>query len=139
MTTVLTLPPGKYYIGDPYWIFNDQTLQALLVAAKHFQEGDIVEFNGFELWAAKTAWGSGTFEDQNGAEYAVDSSYLGAVPLELVEVPEGLEHGTSMEFSIGLNVKEHKGTFWFGIIVIKTDDDEESDPYAGDESDDEFI
>jgi hypothetical protein len=136
------LPAGKYYIGDPCYVFADATWQKLLDDVDDFLDGEIKHVSGFDLWAHSTAWGDGTYADQNGIEYGVDSGSLGAVPIGMVDNVDGLEHGTVMDFPNGLTVEYDNGTFWFGSIVIKTDDadeDEFEDAYDGDPEDDRFV
>ena len=132
------LPPGRYYIGDPMYVFSDE-LGDKLVDAIDFDRDKIIEFNGFVLWVHTTSWGDGLYTDQNGAEFAVDSGLLGAIPIDLLDDPSGLDSGTIVDAPNGLHVEYEAGTFWLGNTIIKTEDDEEDDPYDGDPEDDEFI
>lgn len=116
------LPAGKYFIGDPCYVFTDADWDALLEALDSFESDDIQHHNGFELWAFGTAFGDGVYTDQNGIEYPVDSGLLGIVPLEMITNPEGQEHGTVIEFQKPVAVDHENGTFWFGQICIKTND-----------------
>ena len=136
------LPPGRYFIGDPCYVFDndkdtwDKLLDAGLV------DGGLIEFNGHKVWGHSTMWGDGTYKDQNGNEFGVDSGMLGAVPMELIEYPAGEEHGTMVDAPNGLTVDFERGTFYLGNIVIKTDDDDEEEfdgGYDGDPDEDEFI
>jgi hypothetical protein len=138
---MLKLPPGKYYIGDPCYVFQDATWDRLLeTALEDLQHGEITEFDGRQLWGHATMHGDGVFEDQNGVEYGVDTGTLGAVPIELIDDPAGEENGTIVDAPNGLSVEHDNGTFWFGNIVIKTnadldkdfDDDEVDGGYDGD-------
>lgn len=115
------LPPGEYYIGDPCYVFSSKTWDELLDETDSFEEKDIHNFNGRDLWAHSTAWGDGTYCDQNGIEYAVDSGMLGIIPLALIDNPEGLEHGTVIKFQRDVVVEFENGVFWFGHIRIDTD------------------
>jgi hypothetical protein len=122
----MKLPPGTYFIGDPCYVFdNDRDTWDRLLTVQGFGDGKVVEFEGHQLWAASTKYGDGTYRDQNGAEYGVDSGMLGAVPIELIESPVGEEDGRMIEAPNGLTVSEENGTFYLGNTVIETDDFDE--------------
>lgn len=139
------LPKGKYFIGDPSVVFSSEKWAKISEACEHFQDDEIKTFEGLEFWVFTTG-SDGIFCDQNGNEYEVDSGLLGAIPVELIEIPEGEEHGTMLEVTSdrGFNVEYLKGAFYFGNICINTGEDEdedydEDDPYSGDPEDDYFV
>jgi hypothetical protein len=130
------LPAGKYYIGDPCYVFNDETWDTLI--EKHWdsmRHGEIFELNGQQLWMHSTKFGDGVYDDQNGTEYGVDAGLLGIVPIALIEDPAGEENGTVLEFQRSVVVSYDNGTFYIGNITIKTGDDdldfEDDDPDGG--------
>ncbi len=119
------LPAGKYFIGDPCYVFNDDTWDTL--CEKHLDAmstGEIFEFNGHQVWSHSTAYGDGVYGDQNGAEYGVDAGLLGIVPIALIEDPAGEELGTMIEFQRSVVVSYENGTFYIGHITIKTGNDD---------------
>lgn len=131
----LRLPPGKYFIGDPCYVFQDATWDRLLdQSLDDMQHGEIFEFEGRQLWSHGTPHGDGVYDDQNGIEYGVDAGMLGAVPIELIDDPAGEELGTIIDCPKGLTVEYDNGTFWFGTIVIKTNSDID-DPFEDDDLD----
>lgn len=141
----MILPAGKYYIGDPCYVLSEKNLH---VAIDNMGTGGISEIDGHQMWAHFTQYGDGTFTDQNGVEYAVDGAALAAVPIDLIENPEGEEHGTVMEFANSFSVNYDDGVFWFGDICINTNhdvsDENVDDPladggYDGDPADDYFV
>lgn len=120
---MLKLPAGKYYIGDPCYVFADATWDRLLIEHEDdLNTGEIVTFENHQLWAHRTAHGDGTYKDQNENEFGVDGGQLGAVPIELIDDPSGEEYGTIIDAPHGLQVEFSNGTFWIGPIVIITDD-----------------
>lgn len=123
----LRLPPGKYFVGDPCYVFQDGTWDRVLSAASDFSDGQIQEFEGVQLWAHSTSNGDGEYEDQNGVKYGVDSGLLGAVPIELLDDPAGEEDGLVIDCPNGLLVEYDNGTFWIGPICIKTNQDIDAD------------
>lgn len=129
-----TLPPGKYFIGDPGYVLEDSWGE--VVDAIEQAEGKVFSVRGVKMWAHYTAHGDGEFTDQHGNTFAVDSGTLGAVPIELIEDPAGEEYGVVIDAEHGLTVDYDNGTFWLGATVIKTDDidasgfaDEDDDLY----------
>lgn len=135
----MKLPAGKYYIGDPCYVF-DESWDRLLESTNYLQNKGPVDFDGYTLFAYSTAYGDGTYTDQHGNEYPVDAGLLGAIPIELIEVPSGEEDGTILDAPNGLEVYHDNGTFYFGDIIIKTDEtdpDDFGDPYG--EGEDDFI
>lgn len=134
-----TLPPGRYYIGDPCYVFSDKTWDEL-ISKCDVQDGEIMSFGGADFWSHSTAWGNGMYKDGNSVEYGVDSGLLGAVPIGLIDNPAGETDGLVIDAPDGLHVEYDSGTFWFGAIVIKTDDyDEDLDGGYYDEDPEEIF
>ena len=91
-----TLPAGLYYVGDLCYIINDKLWSELLDDTGYFgmkdpytDEGVEPEdndgyftFRSFQFFASGTAHGDGTYKDEQGKKYAVDSGTIGAFPLE---------------------------------------------------------
>lgn len=128
----MRLPPGKYYVGDPCYVFSE-SWQRLLDSVDYFVKGEIVEFDGYKLYAANVPSGNGLYQDQNDNEFASDSALIGAIPIELIENPAGEDDGTIIDAPNGLSVYEEGGTFYIGGIIIKTnlrDPDDFGDPYG---------
>ena len=126
------LPPGKYYVGDPCYVFQDETWGRLIAEAQEpMLHGDIVEFDNRQLWAHSTMYGDGIYEDQNGVEYGVDSGIIGIIPIELIDDPAGEENGLIIDFPKGVTVDHDNGTFWIGAVVIKTNS-EIDEPFEDD-------
>jgi hypothetical protein len=124
-----TLPPGKYYIGDPCYIFDAETWTRI---CDTFINGEIVEIDGVKCWSHGTMHGDGEFQDQNGNTFGIDSGMFAAVPIELINNPAGEDDGAIIDAPSGLTVEYDQGTFWFGSVCITTDDGMEFDPPACD-------
>jgi hypothetical protein len=120
------LPPGKYYIGDPLYVL-DESWATITELTEHFENKEPLEFQGYTLWGHSTAFGEGTYTDQNSSEYSVESGVLAAIPIDLIEVPDGESEGTIIECNNGLKIEHVNGTFWFDNICIKTRDVDEDD------------
>lgn len=138
-----SLPPGKYYIGDPCYVFSSKSW-AELIRTDGFDDGPVV-FRGRPLWAGHTLHGDGEYLDQFQNSFPVDSGLLGAVPVELIEQPPAeFETDLILDCPGGLIIGYDKtaGTFFFAHHVIYTDFvdyDEEYDEEYDQRDDDIFI
>lgn len=141
ISTTHLLPPGKYFIGDPSFVL-DESWQDVLDRSREFSTDMPVSLNDRLIWAAVIDNDAqGYFTDQNDVEYPVQEFYFGAIPIELVENPEGEEHGTVIDAPCGVLVSCTDGVFRFNDIVINTNE-AQADPGGGydlDPSDDHFI
>lgn len=143
-------PAGKYYIGDPCYVFSCESWSKLCDETDCFENGEdhphLFSHRGHKFFGASTAHGDGTFYDSDGYQYGVDAGMLGIVPLALVELEgESIEDiekhklGRIQEFKEDFEVGVNEShTFLFGDIIIDTDDDAEDygeDDYYPDDSD----
>ncbi len=116
---------GKYYIGDPCYVIDDNWEGFLDVGqARKSEENETFIFGGYECFFASTSDGDGTFKDNLGNEYDVDSGTIGIIPIELLQMTEEYikenKCGNVVEFDEEFNVKSISGIFTFGHIVINT-------------------
>ena len=131
------LPKGEYLIGDPCyvdykiekekdtwmeflnaWYSSASGLKDFNGYWKYIRENEIVvekyfmsqsfKFRGLTAFATSTKDGDGTYSDNEGNEYGVDSGSLGCVPIEVAD-PE--------------QVKKAKKGNEFGLVYRKFDDD----------------
>lgn len=142
----LKLPPGKYYVGDPQRVFSNDSWNTVLRATDFFRKDVSTQIRGRQIWGLNTATDRRLFTDQNGVEYLTIVGILGAVPIELIENPEGEDHGTMIDAPSGLTVGYNEGVFRFGDIIIDVNEPDttfgELDPGTGynlDSDDDKFI
>jgi len=111
------MPPGRYYIGDPCYSFNDHaTWLKVLGASEYFDLP--YEQDGLTAIAFNTAYGDGTYLDQDGREYPVDAGMIGLVPVDMADCkPTGVYE---LIFTEPQKCYAEGGTLHFGEIVIKT-------------------
>lgn len=136
------LPPGKYFIGDPGHVFDDQSWEELVRKSQFFKLDEPITIRGHQVWGGTVAAAKQIFTDQNGIEYRVDDNVLAAVPIELIEDPSGEDRGTVVEAPSGLHVKLEDGVFRFDDIVIDTNGPRDHNIDGGydlDPADDHFI
>ncbi len=82
MKNTITLKAGKYYIGDPSYIFNESWGNALH-AILNFDDGGGKLF-GKDCFASGTSTGDGVYRDSERREYAVDCGMLSLLPISLL-------------------------------------------------------
>jgi len=81
--TKIMVPPGKYYVGDPCYVFVKSDWQKILSSNKpndliiNVEEGEKIIMFG--------VGGDGYFVDTSGKKYSVDSGSLGLVPIDLID------------------------------------------------------
>jgi hypothetical protein len=138
MTNKMTMPAGKYWIGDPCYVFPhkgpmenkwDELLDKVDFSKTFYGE---LDDGKIKVWAASTAYGDGRYFGSNGKTFPVDAGLIGIVPLETVEYlgkkDADLENcGLFIEFYEPFIVESRDGLFHIGSIVIDTRDDDEYD------------
>lgn len=115
-----TLPPGKYFIGDPSFVMDDSSLKELTAATNTFARDEVISFRDLAVWVHVVNSSQTVFTDQNEVEYQLKAAF-GAIPIELVENPAGEEIGTILDAADGLKVSFYNGVFSFNDIVISTE------------------
>jgi hypothetical protein len=128
-----TLPKGKYYIGDPCYVFSHDTKswEELLELTNYF-DGELYEFKGYPIFAYSTAWGDGVYVDNYDRAYGVDAGLIGIVDVRLIEINkddckklfsrDGIGHIFTFKNEFEIETDE-KGWFRFDNIEINTKDD----------------
>ena len=122
----------KVWIGDPCYVLTDSQMDQ--VRDRYDQEVDVDET--FSVIVYDTWNGDGTFTDQNGKEYIVDSGMLCVLPLECVyhdpERPWLVDCGQVHDEKDWVNfyIDDHswdEGTIQFGGVTIQTGPDPEDE------------
>lgn len=125
-------PAGRYFIGDPCYMFKYPTWDELSAKSEWF-DNPLVEHNGLYMWATGTAYGDGGYFDQFENEYSVDAGLIGVIPLELFDREDVgdreewlISCGRIHTFTEDFTVECNDGVFKIGIFEIDT---AELDPY----------
>lgn len=120
----ITLPAGKYYLGDPCYSVPKEKWMEWLEAADYKNESHVLvaELEGRKVIGFCTAYGDGVYQDQFGRLYGVDAGLIGLVPVEVADNRySGESSGRIIEFAEPFECsKSKKGVLKFGSIVIKT-------------------
>lgn len=129
MTTpiAVTLPPGRYFVGDPCYVIPDAQWSDFCDIVFASPSYTIAVFRDQLMFAGGTAFGDGTYLDQNGHEYGVDAGMLGIVPEALwdaIPMEEMQRLGNVVTFDNSFVASWDQGQFSFGNIFINTRDDD---------------
>jgi len=117
--TEVTIPAGRYYLGDPCYVIRDEDWHPLLENCNYFIDRPVGEVGGYQILAFSTKHGDGTFHDQHKNEYDVDAGVIGLVPVAY----GGREHDNrEVEFKSPTLCWNDDGVLHFGSIKINTDD-----------------
>ena len=123
----------KVIITDPCYVLTDEQYETVIDRDPYHPEVDVDE--SFSVIVYNTWNGDGTFTDQNGKEYIVDSGQLCVLPLECVyhdpERPWLVDCGQVHDDSDWVNgwyeTSEEDGYLTFGDVTIQTGPDPEED------------
>ena len=141
MTINAKFKKGTYYIGDLCYIFNDSWGD--LLTQTQYLECGLFEFKGLQMAAGSTAHGDGSYSDNSGLIYGVDSGTIGIAPIAAIDIDnkksrEDLDNWDQIAhvvtFDDDFEVTIEDGIFDFGEVHINTVTDNED----GDELDYDF-
>lgn len=136
ISELVEMPAGAYYIGDPCYVIP-HGYNALWAHACNTwfdgmgrRSGRALIRKGEDYFVAfDTFYGDGSYPDQNGRTYGVDSGHIGAVPMELVKRTDSEEkakrcgHIVTFDKPFRCFVDKDKGVITLGDIVIDTKGD----------------
>ena len=128
------MKPGKYYVGDLCYILGDRwdEICELTIKDNECLEGEFTTKDGLVFVMYGTAWGDGSYHDNYGHGYGVDSGTIGCVALEDLsqeELEKDWKHlGAVIDFPKEFKTrKKGRGLLIFGYIEIDTCGEEEQE------------
>lgn len=129
----ITLPAGRYIIGDPCYNVPDENWQDLLDNADYFQDrcvGSYTRADGkvCQVVSFNTKYGDGEYTG-GGMTFGVDAGMIGIMPADDVPTPDS--ETQLVMFERDFVCSEHNGVIQFGHIIIDTADE-------GDDLDDDL-
>lgn len=81
--STVTIPAGSYYLGDPCYVVNEEewspTVNQMFDEKGRCVEGKIIPVSNGIVMSFSTKHGDGSFVDNMGNEYPVDSGTIGLV------------------------------------------------------------
>ncbi|MDN5856673.1 MAG: hypothetical protein L0K86_28320 [Actinomycetia bacterium] len=123
---IATLPPGRYYVGDPSYAFPSSTLwEGWVERAESVDREGLyaAEANGHPVAACGLIGGIGDVVDQDGFDYVEDSGLIGAVPVELVAGSEDVEQLRPVTFATEFDVYVTGPLIHIGHLRIDASED----------------
>lgn len=115
---------GEYYIGDLSYVITDRWKEVCGQILGSFELKD-----GTKLFMDWTSYGDGTYYDNSGNSYSVDSGTLGIIAVKDIATEElkPITGGNIHRFADDFEVTATDGYFVFGDVIINTQDQEEDD------------
>ena len=110
--------PGRYYVGDLCYVMHPQWNEVcnLMFATDGggVLNGEFNLANGVRFSVQSTAYGDGTYFDEEGRKYPVDAGVIGCIRVEDVYDPEWwLEGVNEVEFVYPFTIQYDLGTILF--------------------------
>lgn len=139
----MTMPAGKYYIGDLCYVMHDVWDECcdLFFPANHPPKGVEGEFtlaDGRRFASFATAYGDGEYRSSIDTSHSVDAGIIGCIRAEDIRDNEYtleflLKLGAFVEFTEPFEVSADQGMLTFGHVQIET-----AGGYDWDEQDEEL-
>lgn len=134
----MTMPAGRYYIGDLCYVMHPEWDEfcALTIKGHQCLEGEFALKDGRRFATFSTAYGDGTYRSNIGTEHCVDSGSIGCIRVEDIcdttyDQARIQELGAIVEFDQPFEVSSDQGLLMFGHVQIETaggyDEEEEYD------------
>jgi hypothetical protein len=134
----MTMPAGKYYIGDLCYVMADEEWSEICditISGHKVIDGEFQLKDGRKFAMYSTAYGDGVYYDHYGHSYSVDAGSIGCILLDDIKYVDNfdqfLDVGAILEFDTdfvtggGQGESDWEGTIQFGHVVIETNPVEE--------------
>lgn len=128
----MTMPAGRYYIGDLCYVMHDEWDEfcALTIKDNTCLDGEFVLRDGRRFASFGTAYGDGTYRSNIGTEHCVDAGLIGCIRVEDIndttyDAERIQELGAIVEFAQPFEVSADQGLICFGHVQIETAGEEE--------------
>lgn len=137
------LRPGKYWVGDLCYVMHPQWDEVckLMFATNGngVLNGEFNLANGVRFAQHGTAYGDGTYYDDQGRAYPVDAGLIGCIRVDDIQddsESKWLEGGNVVDFDKPFEITYNNGVIKIGHIEIDTDpeyNNEEDEDYDEEE------
>lgn len=127
--TGYVVPSGRYWLGDPAVFLDRNVYEQLLNMAFNNDEDFCAGYYGdFLMTAMRTAYGDGSYFDNESNIYDVDSGLIALLPIELRSDFAQINSGKFVKFfQPVIFCKDNSSTFYLGIngnnLTIRTDNE----------------
>jgi len=133
------MPAGKYWVGDLCYVMHKEWTEVCdkTIVDHRCLSGKFKLDSGVEFALLHTAWGDGTYQDQEGRDYPVDAGLIGCIRVEDIQADDRNweKGGHVVEFEYAFDVYDDEGVLHFGRVVIDTAGSEEDEDDYYDEPD----
>jgi hypothetical protein len=133
----MTMPAGKYYIGDLCYVMHDEWDEAVSLMFPYEPgeperkvDGEFTLRDGRRFANFGTRWGDGTYMSNMRTRHMVDSGSIGCIRVEDIrdKTYDNIETlGAVVEFDQPFEVSEDSGLICFGAVEIETTPEYEFD------------
>lgn len=131
----MTMPAGKYYIGDLCYVMHDEWDEFCNITIKDNEvlDGEFTLADGRRFATYGTAYGDGAYPASNGSTLGVDAGLIGCIRVEDIRASDSnnIALGTVVEFTAPFETSESNGVIRFGHVTVDTAASEE-DEYVED-------
>jgi len=129
----MSMPAGRYYIGDLCYVMDDDEWDQfckITIKGDECLDGEFEMPDGRRFATYGTKWGDGEYQDNCGNSYGVDAGLIGCIRVEDIRAnkyPDIERLGAVHEFATdfvtggGRGRRNWSGAIQFGKIVIETD------------------
>ena len=138
-----TLPRGKYYLGDPVHVLNEQLYYEILGDIHQFKNGKynlLNNDNDNSIVIHNTSNGDGIYYDTKKRSYIIESGLIALIPVTLIDnenISNAKKFGSIFNFEKIIEFTYHKGLFTIKsgkyIIEIDTINKDEYDSNSDDD------
>ena len=123
---------GTYYIGDLCYVMHEDwdEVCALTINGQRAIGGEFNLKDGRRFAIYNTMYGDGSYNDQFGGEYWVDSGSIGCIAIEDINLDiagNNTDGGEVLTFDQDFYTGEQDGKIMFYNVSINTDDMVEED------------
>jgi len=123
----MTMPAGKYWVGDLCYVMHDEWDEVCGLFFKDrtdhgCNEGEFTLKDGRRFVSYNTKYGDGGYYDQHGNEYAVDAGLIGCILVEDIDLTctkNNFNGGHIVEFTSDFDHQGGRNTLghdWDGVI-----------------------
>lgn len=121
---------GRYYVGDLCYVLHDEWPEVcdLIIEGNKCLQGEFNLKDGRRFAIYNTAYGDGTYYDQDGNAYGVDSGSIGCILFDDIDwdcARNATDGGNLSGFHQDFYTGAQDGKIMFGSISIDTDPQEE--------------
>lgn len=136
----MTMPAGKYYVGDLCYVMHGEWSQFcdITLSGNKVHDGEFALKDGRRFASYSTKWGDGGYSDNEGRSYDVDAGLIGCIRVEDIDLSDSnnfLTSGQVIEFREPFETGGGRPDplIRFGSVCIDTDPGYEEEEYDCDD------